>query len=82
MSAFQKPTQDETLWSFMASVNHLASGCNCVADAHTHSTNIKCYHTAKKQDKHSLPQHFQCDNKLTEIIQTGLKYQYIRDKLH
>lgn len=25
VNSFQKPAQDETLWSFMASVNHLAN---------------------------------------------------------
>lgn len=28
MNAFLKPVQDETLWSFMASVNHLANVLN------------------------------------------------------
>lgn len=82
VNAFQKPAQDEMLWSFMASENHLANVLKpeqvgvTVRQRHCHTaptsnaialpkswTNIRC------------PPDFTVITKLTERIQSGLKYQ-------
>lgn len=75
VNAFQKPAQDETLSEeFYGLCEPLGkcpqtrtSGCDSVAEAQTHSINVKCNCIAKKLGKLSLPPKLHCDYKLTKL---------------
>lgn len=61
MNAFQKPVQDETLWRFMASVNHLANVLK------PEQVGVAVW----KRTRHTAAPKVHCDYKF-EWIQSGL----------
>lgn len=73
VNAFQKPAQDEMLWSFMASENHLA---NVLKPEQVGVTVRQRHcHTAPTSNAIALPKSWTNIRCPPERIQSGLKYQ-------